>query len=125
LKTIIVPVVLYGCETLSFTLREEHRLRVLKNSVLKRIFGPKRGEVTGEWRKFLSEEFYNLYLSPNIISKAVPLHAMKAFWGRGKFPFSLFVVFYLRQNIAVEQVALLCIHEILGLNLSLETDCLV
>jgi hypothetical protein len=48
-KTIIVPVVLYGCETWSLTLREEHRLRVFENRVLRRIFGPKRDEVTGEW----------------------------------------------------------------------------
>jgi hypothetical protein len=46
-KTIILPVVLYGCETLSLTLREEHRLRVFENRVLRRIFGPKKDEVTG------------------------------------------------------------------------------
>jgi hypothetical protein len=46
-KTIILPVVLYGCETWSLTLREEHRLRVFENRVLRRIFGPKRDEVTG------------------------------------------------------------------------------
>ena len=50
-RTIILPVVLYGCETWSLTLREERRLRVFENGVLRRIFGPKRGEVTGEWRK--------------------------------------------------------------------------
>jgi hypothetical protein len=50
-KTVILPVVLYGCETWSFTLREEHRLRVFKNSVPRRIFVPKRAEVTGERRK--------------------------------------------------------------------------
>jgi hypothetical protein len=50
-KTIILPVVLYGCETWSLTLREEHRLRVFENRVLRRILGPKRDEVTGEWRK--------------------------------------------------------------------------
>jgi hypothetical protein len=49
---IILPVVLYGCETWSLTLREEHILRVFENRVLRRIFGPKRDEVTGEWRKF-------------------------------------------------------------------------
>jgi hypothetical protein len=48
-KTIILPVVLYGCETWSLTLREEHRLRVLENRVLRRIFGPKRDEVIGGW----------------------------------------------------------------------------
>jgi hypothetical protein len=53
-KTIILPVVLYGCETWSLTLREEHRLRVFENRVLKRIFGPKRNEVMGVWRKLLN-----------------------------------------------------------------------
>jgi hypothetical protein len=66
-KTIILPVVLYGCETLSLTLREKHRLRVFKNRVLRRIFGPKRDEVTREWRKLHSEEPHKLYSSPNII----------------------------------------------------------
>ena len=50
-RTIILPVVLYGCETWSLTLREERRLRVYENRVLRRVFGPKRDEVTGEWRK--------------------------------------------------------------------------
>jgi hypothetical protein len=50
-KTIILPVVLYGCENWSLTLREEHRLRVFENRVLRTISGPKRDEVTGEWRK--------------------------------------------------------------------------
>jgi hypothetical protein len=49
-KTIILPVILYGCETWSLTLREEHRLRVFKNRVLRRIFGSKRNEVMGEWK---------------------------------------------------------------------------
>jgi hypothetical protein len=66
-KTIILPVVLYGCETWSLTLREEHRLRVFEKRVLRRIFGPKRDEVTGEWRKLHSEELHNLYSSPDII----------------------------------------------------------
>jgi hypothetical protein len=59
-KTIILPVVLYGCETWSLTLREEHRPRVFENRVLGRIFGPKRVEVTGEWRKLHNEELHNL-----------------------------------------------------------------
>jgi hypothetical protein len=66
-KTIILPVLLYGCETWSLTLREEHRLRVFVSRVLRRIFGPKRDEVTGEWRKLHNEELHILYSSPNII----------------------------------------------------------
>jgi hypothetical protein len=66
-KTIILPVVLYGCETLSLTLREEHRLRVFENRVLKRIFGPKRDEVTGGWRELHNEELHDLYSSPSIV----------------------------------------------------------
>jgi hypothetical protein len=62
-KTIILPVVLYGCETWSLTLREEHRLREFENRVLRRVFGPKRDEVTGEWRKLHSEELH-IYTSP-------------------------------------------------------------
>jgi hypothetical protein len=66
-KTKILPVVLYGCETWSLTLREECRLRVFDNRVLRRIFGPKRDEVTGEWRRLHSEELYDFHSSPNII----------------------------------------------------------
>jgi hypothetical protein len=66
-KTVILQVVLYGCETWSLTLREEHRLRVFENRVLRRIFGPKRDEVTGEWRKLHNEELRNLHSSQNII----------------------------------------------------------
>jgi hypothetical protein len=62
-KTIILPVVLYGCETWSLALREEHRLRMFENRVLRRIFGPKRDEVTGEWRKLHNEELRDLYSS--------------------------------------------------------------
>jgi hypothetical protein len=60
-------VVLYGCKAWSLTLREEHRLRVYDYRVLRRIFGPKRDEVTGELRKLHSEELRELYSSPNII----------------------------------------------------------
>jgi hypothetical protein len=66
-KTIILPVVLYGCETLSLTVREEHRFRVFENRVLMRIFGPKRDEVTGGWRKLHNEELHGLYSSPSIV----------------------------------------------------------
>jgi hypothetical protein len=60
-KTIIVPVVLYGCETWSLTVREEHKLRVFENRVLRRIFGPKRDRVTGGRRKLHNEELHDLY----------------------------------------------------------------
>jgi len=62
-RTIILPVVLYGCETLSLTLREERRLRVFENRVLKRVFGSKRDEVTGEWRKLFKRSLgiFTLY----------------------------------------------------------------
>jgi hypothetical protein len=63
----MLPVVLYGCETWSLTLREDHRLRVFENRVLRRIFGPKRDEVTGEMRKLHNKELHNLYSSPSII----------------------------------------------------------
>jgi hypothetical protein len=66
-KTIILPVVLYGCETWSLKVREEHKLRVFENRVLRRIFGPKRDGVTGGWRKLYNEELHNLYSSPRII----------------------------------------------------------
>ena len=65
-RTIILPVVLYGCETWLLPLREERRLRVFENRVLRRIFRSNRGEVTGEWRKLHNEERNDLYSSPNI-----------------------------------------------------------
>ena len=66
-RTIILPVVLYGCETWSLTLREERRLKVFENRVLRRAFWPKRDEVTGEWRKLHNEELSDLYSLPNIV----------------------------------------------------------
>jgi hypothetical protein len=63
-KTIILPVVLYGCETWSLALREEHRPRVFENRVLRRILGLKRDEVTGEWRKLRNDALHDLYPSP-------------------------------------------------------------
>jgi hypothetical protein len=60
-KAIILPVVLYGWETWSLTLREEHRLRVFENRVLRRMFGPEWDEVTGEWRNLHNGELHNLY----------------------------------------------------------------
>jgi hypothetical protein len=66
-KTIVLPVVLYGCEIRSLALREEHKLRVFANRVLRGIFGLKRDEVIEGWRKLHNEEFHNLYCSANII----------------------------------------------------------
>jgi len=66
-RTVILPVVLYGCEPWSLTLREERRLRVFENRVLRRIFGTKRDEVTGEWRKLHNEELNSLNSSSNIV----------------------------------------------------------
>ena len=66
-RTIILPVVLYGCETCSLTLREERRLMVFENKALKRIFVPKRDEVIWEWRKLRNEELNDLYSSPNTV----------------------------------------------------------
>jgi len=71
-RTVILPVVLYGCETWSLTLTEERRLRVFENRVLRGIFGSKRDEVTGEWRKIHNEELDNLYCSPYIIRVIKP-----------------------------------------------------
>jgi hypothetical protein len=65
-KTVILPVVLYGCEIWSLALREEHRLRVSENRVLTRIFGPKREE-DGSWRKLRNDELHSLYSSPSIV----------------------------------------------------------
>ena len=66
-RTIILPVVLYGCETWSLTLREKRKLKVYENMVLRRIFGPRRDEITGERRRLHKEELNDLYSSPNIV----------------------------------------------------------
>jgi len=66
-RTIILPVVLYGCETWSLTSREERKLRLFEKMVLRRIFGPRRDDVTEEWRRLHNEELNALYYSPNIV----------------------------------------------------------
>jgi len=66
-RTIILPIILYGCKTLSLTLREVHRLRMFGNRVLRRIFGPKRDKKTEKWRRLHNYELYHLYASPNIV----------------------------------------------------------
>jgi hypothetical protein len=65
-RTVILPFVLYGCETWSLILGEEHRLRAFENRVLRKIFGPKREE-DGSWKKLHNDEFHSLYSSPNIV----------------------------------------------------------
>ena len=85
-----MPVVFYGCETWSLTLRAERRLRVFENRVLRRIFGPKRDEITGEWRKLQvhSEELNDLYCSPNVVrvtkSRTMRLAGHVARMGEGR-----------------------------------------
>jgi hypothetical protein len=73
-------VVLYGCETWSLTVREEHKLRVFENRVLRRIFGPKKDGLIGMWRKLHNEELHNLYSSPSII-RIIKSRRMR--WARG------------------------------------------
>ena len=88
-RTIILPVVLYGCEAWSLTLREEMKLRVYENMVLRRIFGPRRDEVTGECRRLHNEELNDLYSSPNTVRviKSRRLrwvgHVARKGWGEG------------------------------------------
>jgi hypothetical protein len=71
-KTIILPVALYGCETWCLTLKEEQRLRVFENRVLRKIFGFKRDKLMGDWRKLHKEELHNMYSLPNIIRMIEP-----------------------------------------------------
>jgi hypothetical protein len=78
-KTIILNVVLYGCEIRSLNLMEEHGLKTFESSVMTRIFGWKRDEVTGEWRKLNNEELHNFYSSPSII-KMIKLWRTRRAW---------------------------------------------
>jgi hypothetical protein len=71
-KTVILPVVLYECETWSLTIREENRLGVFENRILRRIYGRLREEMSGGWRKLHNEEHHNLYSSPGIIRMIRP-----------------------------------------------------
>jgi hypothetical protein len=86
-RAIILPVVLYECETWSLTLREECRLRLLENRLLRKIFGPKWDEVTGQWRKLHNQELTDLYSSSNIIrvikSRRMRWAGHVALWRRG------------------------------------------
>jgi hypothetical protein len=66
-KTIILPMVLYGCETWCLILREGHRQRVFENRVLWRIFGPRRYEVTEKWRNLHNKDLHDLYSAPSIV----------------------------------------------------------
>jgi hypothetical protein len=70
-ETVILPVVLYGCETWSFILKEEHRLRVFENRVVRRIFGPNGDSVSGEWRNLHNEELHILYSSQISLARSV------------------------------------------------------
>jgi hypothetical protein len=94
-RTLILPVVLCGCQNWSLTLREEHRLRVFENRVLRGIFGPKRDGVTGEWRRLHNEELYDLYSSPNIIwvikSRSMRWARLLARMGEGKGAYKILV----------------------------------
>jgi hypothetical protein len=83
-KTILLTVVFYGYETWSVTLREERRLMVFENRVLRRMFGLKSDEVTGEWRKLHSEELRNLYIAPNIIRQIKSRRMRCVGHGKGK-----------------------------------------
>jgi len=79
-RSIIWPVVMYGCETWSLTLREERKLRMFGNRELRKIFGPRRDEVTGEWCRLLNEELNDFYSSPNIV-RVIKSRRIRWGWG--------------------------------------------
>jgi hypothetical protein len=80
-ETLILPVAFYGCETWSLTLREKHKLRAFEYRVLRRIFGPKREEVAGNWRRLHNEELHNSYSSPDIMV----IKSRRMRWGEGDY----------------------------------------
>jgi hypothetical protein len=94
-KTIILPEVLYGCDTWSLTLREEHRLKMFENRVLRRIFGPKRNEMTGDETQLHNDELHNLYSLPSISRMIKPrrmrLAGHVARMGENRYAYRIFV----------------------------------
>ena len=82
--TIILPVVSYGCESWSLTLREERKLREFENMVLRRIFGPRKDEVTEEWRRLHNEELNDLYSSSNIV-RVIEIKKNEMGWACGAY----------------------------------------
>jgi hypothetical protein len=120
-KTIIFPVVLYECETWSFTLREDHRMKASEKRVLRRISGPKRNEVTGGWRKLHNDGLHNLYPSRSIIYSLLtyswswalleklpivqPLKNFPAFYGTRRFSPSIIRIMKSRKMRWAEHVA--------------------
>jgi len=85
-RTIILPLLLFGHKTWTITLREKRSLRVLENRVQRRIFGPKRDEVSREWKKLDNEELNDLYSSPNIVLEELDGRGMYRIWGRREMP---------------------------------------
>jgi hypothetical protein len=94
-RVIILPVLLYGCETWSVTLREEQKLKVFENRVLRRIFGPNRDEMTGNWRRLHNKELNDLYSSPNTVrvtkSRRMRWAGHVARMGEGRGAYRIFI----------------------------------